>query len=146
MDATVKKWPSIFYLSFANLILIFCGMIFSILSSSGSYKISKSGIIVAFAVISIVLNLIMLFSKVKEIGNQVLSDILQWMAVILISFALSLMISGRSELMGYVWFSNLEKGNPIAVAAMNNAVYSWVCYGLALICSVVSGFFNIKKN
>jgi hypothetical protein len=88
----------------------------------------------------------MLLFEVIKIGNQVLCDILQWLAVILISIALSLMISGRSELMGYVWFSNLEKGNPIAVAAMNNAVYSWVCYGLALVCSVVSGFFNKKKN
>jgi hypothetical protein len=145
MGGFIKKQTSTFYLNFANLILALCGMIFCILSSSGAYRITKIGIVVSCVVFSMVLNVIMLLLD-KKIRTKVSYDILRWLVVILICIALSLMISERTVLMGYIYFSDLESGNPVAVAAMNNAVVSWILYGLALITSVIGGFRKVKSE
>jgi hypothetical protein len=145
MGECIKKQTSIFYINLAILILAFCGMIFSILSSAGAYKIPKIGIVILCAVISIAFNIIVLLLD-KKIRMKVSFDILRWLVVVLISIAMTLMISERAELMGYIYFSDLESGNPIAISAMNNAVVSWIFYGLALVFSVVGGFFKVKSN
>ena len=50
------------------------------------------------------------------------------------------MIAGRVLLMGYVYFSDLESNNPVAVSAMNIAIAAWVCFAVALIAGIIVGF------
>lgn len=145
MGDFVKKQTSIFYLNLVNLILVLCGLTFSILSSTGSYKISKINIVIYCVMIAVVLNLVLLAMD-NKIRGKVSFDIGRLLIIILISIVLSIMIIERAELMGYIYFSDLEKGNPIAVASMNNAVVSWVFYGLVLLISVVGGFLKVKKD
>jgi fumarate reductase subunit D len=95
--------------------------------------------------IAVVLNLVLLAMD-NKIRGKVSFDIGRLLIIILISIVLSIMIIERAELMGYIYFSDLEKGNPIAVASMNNAVVSWVFYGLVLLISVVGGFLKVKKD
>ncbi len=56
------------------------------------------------------------------------------------------LIQGRVLLAGYIYFSDLESSNPVAIAAMNLAIAAVVAYLLALILSIVSGFSKHAKD
>jgi hypothetical protein len=56
------------------------------------------------------------------------------------------MIQGRTKLMGYVYFSDLESSNPIAISAMNLAIVAWVFYLVALIVNIVIGFLKHEND
>ena len=66
--------------------------------------------------------------------------------VILTAFAMCTLIQGRVLLAGYIYFSDLESSNPVAIAAMNLAIAAVVAYLLALILSIVSGFSKHTKD
>lgn len=66
------------------------------------------------------------------------------LTVVLASLALCKVLIGRADLMGYVWFSDLEKGNPTAVTSLNLAVASMFCFLLGVIIMIVMGFRKAK--
>lgn len=146
MTEFLKRQTVDFYMILANALLVLLGMVFSIISSSGSaYSISNIYIVIGCVIVTVVLDgIIMAFAN--KVGNEVLLDILRWGTVIAVGIAFGVMVYTRAELMGFVWFSDLDAGNPIAISAMDNTVYSWICYGLALVCSTVSSFFSIKNK
>ena len=65
---------------------------------------------------------------------------------LLTAFAMCTLIQGRVLLAGYIYFSDLESSNPVAIAAMNLAIAAVVAYLLALILSIVSGFSKHTKD
>ena len=66
--------------------------------------------------------------------------------VILTAFAMCTLIQGRVLLAGYIYFSDLESSNPVAIAAMNLAIAAVAAYLLALILSIVNGFSKHAKD
>lgn len=58
----------------------------------------------------------------------------------LIGLALCTVLSGRVLLIGYIYFSDLESSNPVAILAMNLAIAAWVFYALAIAANCVIGF------
>ena len=67
------------------------------------------------------------------------------LTVVLASLALCKVLIGRADLMGYVWFSDLEKNNPVAVTGLNLTVISAVLSFAAVIALSVSGFIEKDK-
>ncbi len=125
-----------------NLVLVLIGVILSYISSARAYSLSQINLILAAGGIVVLLDLAVLVFKGRLVGT-VLTDGIHFITTLLTTAALSMMISGRVLLMGYVYFSDLEKGNPMAVSAMNIAVISWVIYLIALVINIWVGF--IKK-
>ena len=75
-----------------------------------------------------------------------MEDLFLFACVILTAFAMCTLIQGRVLLAGYIYFSDLESSNPVAIAAMNLAIAAVVAYLLALILSIVSGFSKHTKD
>lgn len=142
MIGYLKKQSIIFYLSLIIIILNIAGMVFSIQSSTGAYQITKLNYIVTAIVVATVLNAIGIFLWKDSIGK----DIAQWIQIILITIAICYILNARAELIGFIYFSDLEKGNPIAIAAMHNAIFSWVFLGISLLFGVVKGFCKGKTE
>ena len=141
----LKKQTAAFYLRFINAVVVLIGVIFSILCSSGAYKITQLNTVIAGAVIVIIFDCIIMV-LLNKIKNVIYIDLMRWVVILVICGMLSIMISERTTLMGYVYFSNLEANNPVAVASMTGAVISWVFYGIALVISIIDGFLKHKEN
>ena len=65
---------------------------------------------------------------------------------LLIGLALCTVLSGRVLLIGYIYFSDLESSNPVAILAMNLAIAAWVFYALAIAANCVIGFSRQDKR
>ena len=122
-----------------NIIFVFAAMILSIISSQMAYAVMNIRIVIVCTVSVMLLEVIGIIIKNKLRGTIVI-DMMFLLTIFLTAYALCQMIMGRLNLMGYVWFSDLESGNPLAVGALNLAVASWVCYLLALITNIAIGF------
>lgn len=106
-------------------------------SSSMAYSLSDLNRILLYGGIAAALDLVMLF-VVKKDG--LLRDIMMLGIVVLTALCLCRVLAGRADLMGYVWFSDLEKGNPTAVASLNLAVGAMGCFLVAEIMTIAAGF------
>lgn len=121
----------------AVLVAIACGL--SIYSSRLAYALSDLNTVILSAAAAIVLILaaVVLNGKFK---SSVVGDILLFGSLLLAVYAFSRVLMGRLNLMGYIWFSDLEKGNPAAIRALNLSVGAWVCYLLAAVLLIILGF------
>ena len=95
------------------------------------------------AVTALVLDalVVLLGSRLPEL----LRDVLLLIAVFATSLALCTVLRERATLAGYVWFSDLESNNPVAVSAMNLAVAAICAFLGALVCTIVAGFRKVRK-
>lgn len=125
-----------------NLVFVFLALLLSVISSTKAYSLSQINWVIASSVIVIILDVIAIVISSKT-HKKMINDVLHFITTVLITAALCMMISGRVLLMGYVYFSDLESGNPVAVSALNFAVIAWIIYMFALIINIIIGF---KKN
>ncbi len=110
-------------------------------SSSMAYSLSDLNLILIFAGVALALDVVMLIFLPQ---NSVFRDMAMLLTVVLASLALCRVLIGRADLMGYVWFSDLEKENPTAVTSLNLAVASMFCFLLGVIIMIVTGFRKAK--
>lgn len=122
-----------------NIAFVVIAIVLTIVSSSLAYSFANLVFIIALSVAAIVMNVGALYCS-KDAGRLVIRDVLTWVSVILTAVALCSVIGGRVNLMGYVYFSDLESNNPVAIAAMNTAIAAWVFYILALVMDFIMGF------
>ena len=120
--------------------VILAAVVLIVVSSSMAYPLTDLTLIIALGAAAIALDLIMIF-VFKEDG--IVRDILMMGTVVLAALCLCRVLAGRADLMGYVWFSDLEKGNPTAVTSLNLAAASMGGFLLGVLISIVSGF---RKN
>ena len=125
-----------------NLTFMIAGVLLSAISSSRAYSLSQINLIILSGVLVVILDIASMISS-KRLG-MVVTDIIHFITTLLTAAALCMMISGRVLLMGYVYFSDLEKGNPMAVSAMNIAVISWIVFLVAVVANVWVGFIKNK--
>lgn len=120
-------------------VLLVAAVILSISSSNQAYAVNTINILATAGIAAAVVDIaaIVLFIKKAPI---ILTDILTWVSIILSMYLMCGMIKGRLKLMGYVWFSDLESGNAIAVGALNLTVIAWVCIVIGVACLCIKGF------
>ena len=139
-----KKISLLQILAGLNAVLVLIALAVSVVSSNTAYKLNNINLVITGCVVTAVLDIIAVVVCNKLPGFCV--DIIFFATAILTAIALCTMIQGRILLMGYIYFSDLESNNPIAISAMNLAIGSWVQYGLALLSNYVLGFSRHSKD
>lgn len=122
---------------FCHALLMIIAAVLIVISSSLAYSLSELPVILLFAGIAAGLDALLLLVLRRDTA---LRDLVLLASVTLTTLALCKVLAGRADLMGYVWFSDLEKGNPAAVASLYLAVASMGCFLLGIILHIVAGF------
>ncbi|MCD8294363.1 MAG: hypothetical protein LUE27_03820 [Clostridia bacterium] len=150
-----KSWAS--YLMIGVLLFAILTLVFSVMSNkqgnlAGSYGVDHMSAVIAYDVVAMVLALAVFAVDglyINDFINKLISivvDVVRFLIALFIILAMAEMISSRGTLMGFVWFSSLASGSEQAVAALNDAVVSWVMSVLGLICLMVSCGYNLCEK
>lgn len=115
-------------------------VILAVASSFVAYPMSDLKLTCAYGIAAVVLDLVLLVLK----KDNVLRDVLMLAVVILASLCFCRVLAGRADLMGYIWFSDLEAGNPTAVASLNLGTVSMAGFLICAIMIVILGFRKEK--
>lgn len=149
--SVLKKLRVSNYLLIAAIVFGIVGMVQINLSSQANptYALGNIGTVNALFVVSWVLFfgselVAWFFGKKFHLG--VVADVMLAVAAVLLARALIIEIDTRTTLMGYVWFSNLESGNPSAVAALTYALRSWIFTGISLVLTCAAAFFGLGRK
>lgn len=116
-------------------------VILAVASSFVAYPMSDLKLTCGYGIAAVVLDLVMLLVLKKD---NVLRDVLMLAVVILASLCFCRVLAGRADLMGYIWFSDLEAGNPTAVASLNLGTVSMAGFLICAIMIVILGFRKEK--
>lgn len=116
--------------------LIVAALVLTGISSAMTYPLGDLPIIEVLGGIAVVLDVLLLCSR-KE---GMLRDAALVISVVLVTLCFCKVLTGRADLMGYVWFSDLEKGNPAAVNSLTLATIGMGGFLLAAIMTIISGF------
>ncbi|MCD8202553.1 MAG: hypothetical protein LUD48_02790 [Prevotella sp.] len=138
-----KSWAS--YVALVCAVFAIIAMALSIVSNNlgGSvkddYLVSGIGGVIAMDIIAFLLVVITFFADGLFEGKlfSILVDVLKIAAAALLLGSLAIMVSTRGDMMGYIWFSDLE-GSDVAASSLTMAVVSWVFYALAIVADAVS--------
>jgi len=79
------------------------------------------------------------------LGDKWYLGLAQLATAVFLTIALVQSITDRSAAMGYVWFSNLESNNPMAIQALNQSIVFWILYIISIAGIITSGFFDYRK-
>ncbi len=142
MKFTFKKSVGSISLIVAEVMCILA-FIFSIMSDAkggSSYPVSPYGMVISFCILSIlfIACAYVLDSMFEGKLFAIICDVLRIVSAALLVACFSVMVSSRGDLMGYIWFSDLEKGNEAACAALNYALVSWIFYIVSMVALAVS--------
>lgn len=124
-------------MTLTHAVVVVLALVLIAVSSGMAYPLSDLNQILFLGGAAVVLDVLMLTVCKK---GSVLRDALMLGTVVLAALCLCRTLTGRADLMGYVWFSDLEKGNPTAVTSLNFAAGSMGCFLLAGILNIISGF------
>jgi glucan phosphoethanolaminetransferase (alkaline phosphatase superfamily) len=139
-----KKFSKISLLAVIQAVMLLVALILSVISSNKAYALNNINTVIALCVLAIILDVAMVLLGDKLHG--VLADVVFFVTVVCNAYSLCEMIQGRTKLMGYVYFSDLESSNPIAISAMNLAIVAWVFYLVALVVNIVIGFLKHEND
>ena len=130
-------------LNAAHAVFLLAAIILSVISSNLAYAMKDISTLVRMGIITIILDAAVMVVTAKN--KHILADLFMWVSTALSMLLMCGLIKGRMKLMGYVWFSDLESGNPIAVGALNLTVAAWVCIVLGICCICIIGFKREKR-
>lgn len=135
MAKSITRWRCVVM---AEALFVAVALVLSIASSATAYAMSGLPTIIAACAVTIVFDVAVavLYGKLPS----VLRDGMFLVNSVLIGLALCTVISGRVLLIGYIYFSDLESSNPVAILAMNLAFASCAFYALAIVANCVTGF------
>lgn len=123
--------------------LALIALVLSVISSRTAYALNNLNMLLLGAGAAVILDVI-----VALLGHRLpepVRDLALLIAVFATSLAMCTLIGGRTTLAGYIYFSDLESNNPVAVSAMNLAIGAVCAYLGAIAFTVVAGFMNTKK-
>lgn len=125
-------------------VLILIALLLSVVSSGKAYSLAHLNQVIYGCAAAVVLDLIIVFFYKKLSAG--LRDLMLLVAVFADAWAMCTLIEGRTLLAGYIYFSDLEASNPVAVAAMNLAVTGVVVFLVSLVLQIVVGFSRQLKD
>lgn len=144
----IKTRTVAFWLLSVSFVLTLVGLIVAIVSCSapnGAYVIADQGTMIALSIIALVVIVGTLVVSAWR-GDRVWVGILPLVAVILIGFSIFILFVGKIDLMGTIWFSELDQGNKVAESALNVGVVGIIMYLLAGISLGVGCCFKLSKK
>ena len=141
---TKKAFSGVQKLACASAVLVAVALILSVVSSNTAYNLLHLNNVILACCVAIVLDLLVVFAGNKLPGA--VEDIFLFVSVLAAAFAMCTLIQGRVLLAGYIYFSDLESSNPVAIAAMNLAIAAVAAYLAALIITIINGFSKHEKD
>ena len=133
-----KKISLNIVLCLLHAVLMAGAVVLSIASSGKAYAVTAIGTLAACGIMAVIMDAFAIVMDYK--GIKLIRDILLWISVALSMYLMCGMIKGRLKLIGYVWFYDLESGNPVAVGALNLTVAAWICVVAGVVCLCIRGF------
>ena len=124
-------------------VLALAAVALSVVSSNTAYGLSRLNTLLIGGVAAAALY--GLAALLNGRAPEALRDLLLLAAVFGTSLAMCTLIEGRTTLMGYIYFSDLESNNPVAIQAMNLAIGAVAAYACAIALTVIAGFMKTKK-
>lgn len=125
-------------------VLVLIALLLSVVSSGKAYSLAHLNQVIYGCAAAVVLDLIIVFFYKKLAAG--LRDLMLLVAAFADAWAMCTLIEGRTLLAGYIYFSDLEASNPVAVAAMNLAVTGVVVFLVSLVLQIVVGFSRQLKD
>ena len=125
-------------------VLILIALVLSVVSSGKAYSLAHLDQIIYGCAAAVVLDLIIVFFYQKL--PAALRDLMLLVAVFADAWAMCTLVQGRTLLAGYIYFSDLEASNPVAVAAMNFAVAGIAVFLVSIVLQIVVGFSRQIKD
>ena len=125
-------------------VLVLIALLLSVISSGKAYSLAHLNQVIYGCAAAVVLDLIIVFFYKKLPAG--LRDLMLLVAAFADAWAMCTLIEGRTLLAGYIYFSDLEASNPVAVAAMNLAVTGVVVFLVSLVLQIVVGFSRQLKD
>lgn len=141
---TKNAFSGVQKLACVSAVLTAAAMILSIISSNTAYSLLHLNNVILACAVAVVLDLIIVLAGKKLPGTA--EDIFLFVSVLAAAFAMCTLIQGRVLLAGYIYFSDLESSNPVAIAAMNLAIAAVVAYLAALVITIINGFSRHEKD
>ena len=144
----IKSRTAAFWLLCISAILIIICLVFAIVSCSapnGAYIMLNQELFIALSVIAIVV-IAGILALSARFGDKLWLSLLAVAAIVLIGFSIYILFMGKMDLMGTIWFSELDRGNAVAESALNNGVVGLVFYILAAVSFGVGCCFKFAKN
>lgn len=139
-----RKISKLQVLAGLNAVLVLIALVVSIVSSNTAYSLNNLNLVIIGCAVTAALDVLAILAGEKLPGVCV--DVIFFATAVLTALAMCTMIQGRVLLVGYIYFSDLESNNPIAISAMNMAIVSWVLYVAALVINYVIGFSKHAKD
>ena len=140
---TAKKSNKVQVFIGISAVLVLVALALSVVSSRTAYSLNKlNTLLLGCAVAAAIDALVALLGRKLP---EPLRDLALLVAVFATSLAMCTLIEGRTTLAGYIYFSDLESNNPVAIRAMNLAIGAVVAYLGAIVFTVVAGFTKTRK-
>lgn len=131
----MKNKMKVFGLVHAVLMLI--ALVLAQVSSSMSYAMKSMPWIIAVLAGALAVDVLIAFGIRKR---SVPLDVCMLITTVLSTMAMCMIFLGRADLMGYVWFSDLESGNIVAVTSLYLACGSMLCCLAGAIMNIADSF------
>jgi hypothetical protein len=139
-----KKQTRAFYFAMGAFVLATIGMFIYYVNATGNYYNDLNQSVMRNCIISLVL--MAGFVAVLNVkAPRIVGDIVLMGTVVFLGMAITVSIGTRVESMGWILFSDLESGNPIAQAALRQFFLSWAFLLIALAAVVAAGFLKREK-
>ncbi len=135
---TATKKDSVRILIGISAVLVLAALVLSIISSATAYPLGKIQLVYIGCAAAAVIDVLVLFLGAKL--PEPVRDAALLLSVFAVSLAMCALIEGRTTLMGYIYFSDLESNNPVAIRAMTLAICALCAYLGALILVIAAGF------
>ena len=123
--------------------LVLVALVLSVVSSRTAYALNNLSTLLLGAAAAFALDVIVVLLGGRL--PEAVRDALLLVAVFATSLAMCTLIGGRTTLAGYIYFSDLESNNPVAVSAMNLAIGAVCAYLGAIAFTVVAGFMKTRR-
>ena len=107
------------------------------ISSAMAYPLGNMGAIIFMSGAAILLDF-------HSAMRGILRDAALLLNVVLTTLCFCRVLTGRADLMGYVWFSDLEKGNSTAVNSLTLAAIALGGFLLGSVMNIVQGFWRTR--
>lgn len=142
----LKKLSIASYLLIGAAVLSIVGLIVSMISCAGQgFSISQMPMIIMFTILSVLLIGATIY-VIGAHGEKTWVSLLILATVLLLTLCFYLMVEGKSDVMGTIWFSDLEKGYKPAEDALSIGVVGMVFYLVSAIVASISAFFKLSRT
>ncbi len=119
-------------------VLVLAALIMSMISSNTAYALSRINLVYIGCGAALLIDVLVIALERKL--PEAVRDLMLLISVFAVSLAMCMVIEGRTTLMGYIYFSDLESNNPVAIRAMHLAIGAICAYLAALVLIIVTGF------